>query len=121
MNATGLTGYAGRGINEAFQTAMTDALNTDTSGGLSSEGVGGGESYASYDSGGLGGGGDVGSLSTASFGGDLGGIGVGGGGGGGANDFSDYETKKDFLGSKKKSRYRRPNSLMAMLGDDNAA
>lgn len=58
-------------------------------------------------------------------GGDFGGGGLGGGsygGGGGPSDFSNYDIQQGFIGSKKKSRYRAPNALTAMLeGDEYAA
>lgn len=52
-----------------------------------------------------------------------GGIGGGGsyGGGGGPSDFSNYDIQQGFIGSKKKSRYRAPNALTAMLEGDQYA
>jgi hypothetical protein len=118
--ASGLTGYASRGVNEAFQNSLegpglTGTNEDGTMMALSSEGLGspdsggsdGGYSTMSADAGGGGMGGSVFSGGGGGF------TGFGGGGDGG---FSGY----DFVGSKKKSRYAQPGYLAAMLGGENA-
>jgi hypothetical protein len=118
--ATGLTGYASRGVNEAFQNSLegpglTGTNEDGTMMALSSEGLGSPDSgadggYSTADSGGF----NTAGVSAPVF--ASGGAGFTGFGGGGDGGFSGY----DFVGSKKKSRYAQPGYLAAMLGGENA-
>lgn len=99
-----VTNYAANQINDAFE----NGLGTQNSGALTSEGheIGGGDAataYAAYEPSP-----DI-SFDVA----DSPTFGVMRGGGGGGTD--DVFDPTDFMGSKKKSRYRRPNSLVALL------
>lgn len=105
LNLSGLPSLASNEINQAYQSALDGARNNTVSGDLASEGfsgenIGEGPQAMSFASA------DTPSAPAAVM-----------GGGGGPGDSSDYF---DFVGSKKKSRYQRPNALMAMTGGEYA-
>lgn len=111
--------YAANALGDAIGSPGTSNTSTNPDNLFAGyDGSTGGDSSTSID-GDFGGG--LGLASLLSGGGGSSIIG-GGGGGGGSTDFSDYDQlKNQFIGSKKKSRYRQPSSLMALLGEENGA